>query len=73
MKRPLWVLPVCLMVWCCAATSSYGQKVWEKKPYQQWSLTEALKILVDSPWAQTSDMMKDADYFSTQPGRRLSD
>jgi hypothetical protein len=30
-----------------------AQKVWEKKPYQQWSLSEVIQILSDSPWAQT--------------------
>jgi hypothetical protein len=32
---------------------TYGQKVWDKKPFQQWSDYEAVQIIVDSPWAKT--------------------
>src|SRR3954462_8573920 len=49
---------------------AYSQNVWEKKPYQQWSNKEAMKILTDSPWAQTSDLIRDLALFSTQPGTR---
>jgi hypothetical protein len=31
---------------------SYGQKAWEKKPYEEWTPQETLGILLDSPWAQ---------------------
>jgi hypothetical protein len=34
-------------------TSAYGQTIWEKKPYTEWSMGEALRVLDDSPWAQT--------------------
>jgi hypothetical protein len=34
--------------------SNYGQKVWEKKPYSEWTLSEVVRILTDSPWAQTA-------------------
>jgi hypothetical protein len=27
--------------------------VWDRKPYQQWSVFEAGQIIVDSPWAKT--------------------
>lgn len=37
----------------CLATPADAQKVWEKKPYQQWSMSEVVQILSDSPWAQT--------------------
>lgn len=35
-----------------SSASTYAQKAWEKKPYQQWSLSETITILSDSPWAQ---------------------
>ena len=31
---------------------AYDQKLWDKKPYQQWSDLEVLRTLVDSPWAK---------------------
>jgi hypothetical protein len=34
--------------------SHNSQKVWEKKPYAEWTLAEVLRILTDSPWAQTA-------------------
>jgi hypothetical protein len=34
-------------------SSAYGQKVWEKKSYNEWSMSDALRVLTDSPWAQT--------------------
>jgi hypothetical protein len=34
------------------AVPAHSQKVWEKKPYTEWSRGEALGILTDSPWAQ---------------------
>lgn len=40
----------------------YGQKVWNKKPYHEWSFTEAMDILTDSPWGK---MKK--DYYSPHP------
>jgi hypothetical protein len=43
---------IMLFLTCLAAPGS-AQKVWEKKPYQQWSLSEVVQILSDSPWAQT--------------------
>jgi hypothetical protein len=54
----------------CLTSPAYSQKAWEKKPYQQWSNNEAMKILTDSPWAQTSDLIRDLDQFSTRPGTR---
>ncbi len=33
---------------------AYGQKIWEKKSYKQWTAAETEKILLDSPWAQTA-------------------
>ena len=34
------------------AVPAHSQKVWEKKPYTEWSLSDAIGILSDSPWAQ---------------------
>ncbi|HEX7998549.1 MAG TPA: hypothetical protein VF528_09175 [Pyrinomonadaceae bacterium] len=48
----------------CLATTIYAQKVWEKKPYQQWSLSEVVQILSDSPWAQTQ-VKEEHDSFGT--------
>lgn len=36
---------------CVAGTASAQD--WKKKPFTEWSLSEVLKILNDSPWAQT--------------------
>ena len=30
----------------------FAAKFWEKKPYEQWSQKEALKVLEDSPWGK---------------------
>ena len=30
----------------------FAAKFWEKKPYEQWSQEEALKVLEDSPWGK---------------------
>lgn len=37
----------------CITIPAKAQKVWEKKPYQQWSMSDVIQILSDSPWAQT--------------------
>ena len=39
----------------CLVVSIYGQTVWEKKSYKQWTPTEVGQILNDSPWAQTQE------------------
>lgn len=43
---------VILVVLCLSPAA--GQKSWEKKPFREWTLTEVLRILNDSPWAQTA-------------------
>lgn len=50
-KRTLG-LAIFLAVICLALTAS-GQQSWEKKNYKQWSLADIVRILDDSPWAQT--------------------
>jgi len=42
--------PTLALLFFCQTTN--GQKVWDKKPYQQWSDYEAVQIIVDSPWAK---------------------
>ena len=37
----------------CLLTTAFAQKAWEKKPYAEWSMSEVMHILTDSPWAQT--------------------
>ncbi len=47
MKRAtLLVLAVVLLV-----SVAYADDVWKSKPYQQWELKDAQRILADSPWA----------------------
>jgi hypothetical protein len=60
LKIKLLLLLVCFSSTLFVAAPSHAQEVWEKKPYQEWSLKESLKILTDSPWAQTNDGFKDA-------------
>jgi len=55
---------VLILSMLCLATPAGAQKVWEKKPYQQWSLSEVEKILSDSPWAQTQ-IEDERDVFGT--------
>ncbi|MCU1264653.1 MAG: hypothetical protein JWM21_971 [Acidobacteria bacterium] len=43
---------------------------WQKKPYQEWSEKEALKILNDSPWGQTQTVTDTSKMFDT--GRTLA-
>lgn len=49
---------------------TYGQKVWEKKPFKQWTEAETLKILTDSPWAQTAIQTTHSSY--NVPGAAIS-
>lgn len=42
------VLPLLLT---CIMTQAARAQFWDKKPYQQWSKDETVKILSDSPWA----------------------
>jgi hypothetical protein len=50
--KHLSVLNVLLLL-VLSALPAFGQKVWEKKSYDQWSLGDTRTILMDSPWAQT--------------------
>jgi hypothetical protein len=33
-------------------TAANGQSVWDKKPYTQWTMSEVLQVLSNSPWTQ---------------------
>jgi hypothetical protein len=46
------VLVAALAVFGSVATAD-GQKVWEEKPYTEWSMGDVVRVLDDSPWAQT--------------------
>lgn len=50
----------------CLTFTTYGQKAWEKKSYQQWSLSDVVQVLDDSPWAQTQ---VDHDRISPESAR----
>ncbi|HJU54315.1 MAG TPA: hypothetical protein VJ715_07085 [Pyrinomonadaceae bacterium] len=45
-------LAIFLAVICLVLPAS-GQQSWEKKNYKQWSMADVVRILDDSPWAQT--------------------
>lgn len=60
MKNKFFVFTTCLWATLFLATPAYAQNVWETKPFPQWSVKEALKILTDSPWAQTDDDIKES-------------
>jgi|SRR5689334_15750343 len=49
----------------CLVAPATAQKAWEKRPYQQWSMSEVEQILSDSPWAQTQ--VKEGDNISSSP------
>jgi hypothetical protein len=52
MRRPL--LGTCVIVAFITAVTGFAtplQEEWSKKPFDQWTKTEAEKVLTDSPWA----------------------
>src|SRR5687768_18066364 len=55
---------ILILILLCLVAPARAQKVWEKKPYQQWSMSEVVQILSDSPWAQTQ-IEKVNDAFGT--------
>ena len=46
--RPFMLLASVLAV-LSAGIPTYGQRVWDKKPYHQWSFYEVMEVLNDSP------------------------
>ena len=61
----LKLLLVCALAVFCTLPSTFGQKVWEKKPYSEWSMAEVVRVLDDSPWAQTQIERGEADFSVT--------
>jgi hypothetical protein len=59
-KKSISVIAVCLFCLFIAGSTAYGQGVWAEKPFEQWTKKEALKILSDSPWVG-SDQLLDAN------------
>ncbi len=59
------MVTVCLM--CLAVNPVFSQKVWEK-PSKEWSKEDAVKILNNSPWAQ-SFVPSSADFSSADRNR----
>jgi hypothetical protein len=57
-----FMLAATLLTMLCLSIPADGQKVWEKKPSQQWSNFEITKILIDSPWGKI-----EKDYDSSYP------
>jgi len=51
-KNQYFVLFVFSLVLLCLVLPTYGQNVWEKKPYQQWSELDAEYALIRSPWGK---------------------
>lgn len=51
-KMQRFLLPCTLAAIALLAVPAHSQKAWEKKPYNEWSKSEAVGILMDSPWAQ---------------------
>jgi len=52
MKTRRILLVASLAAVLTAATASAQNESWRGKPYQQWTKSEATKVLEDSPWAQ---------------------
>lgn len=55
-----FMLAASLLAMLCAGITAYGQKVWEKKPYQQWSFRDVWDVLDDSPWSETKQNNEDS-------------
>jgi hypothetical protein len=49
-RRILLWASLAALLW--AATASAQNDGWQAKPYQQWTKSEAMKVLEESPWAQ---------------------
>lgn len=54
MKHREYVVGICLVI-LSIGLSAHGQQFWEKKSYEEWSDSEALRMLVDSPWGQIQE------------------
>lgn len=56
-RRPFTFAGLCLML-ALASASAAAREFWEKTPFERWTRQEALRLLTDSPWAQTADLLK---------------
>ncbi len=65
-----------LLIACCLNFTAYGQKdkkdkpkIWETKPYQEWTKKEAEQILTASPWASNHSFEIDisSEHFTIEP------
>lgn len=54
MKRLIQTAVICLFFIFTFSTTICAQNFWVKKSYEKWDLGEAMKILSNSPWAQTA-------------------
>lgn len=63
----LKILPILFLF--IFVTTSLAQKTWEK-PFNKWTKDEAMKILSDSPWAQTYQSTEGVASASQQQIRR---
>lgn len=61
----LKLLSACTLITFSLVVPAFGQKVWEKKPYPEWSMSEVIRVLDDSPWAQTQFEGGQADFRVT--------
>jgi len=52
-----------MMVLTLVIAPTFGQ-AWKKKPYTEWSMSDVVRILNDSPWAQTQIQSESVNYGS---------
>ncbi|MEK6303885.1 MAG: hypothetical protein AABO41_24540 [Acidobacteriota bacterium] len=52
------------------AFSPGASEDWNKKPYTEWSENQAVKLLNDSPWAQTHSFTDTSKAFNTARGQQ---
>jgi len=52
-----------IMVLTLVIAPTFGQ-AWKKKPYTEWSMSDVVRILNDSPWAQTQIQSESVNYGS---------
>jgi hypothetical protein len=50
--------------------SAGASEDWSKKPYTEWSENQAMRVLNDSPWAQTHTFTDTSKAFNTSLGRQ---
>jgi hypothetical protein len=68
-RRHVTFTGLCVVL-ALAAASAAAREFWEKTPFERWSKQEALRLLTDSPWAQT-DIVAAEDLLADDPRVRL--